>query len=177
MTGRRNLSTPHAELAVGLTEGKCSPAPAESRTRMGGVCELSVSHARRKSAYQQSNALLCCAKSQRQWIIMGLRPIPDTRIARQRSLPVPHPIDRKAGLAIFARAAKNHFVREHMLSHHPPAASILEWGKCKLSAPHAENQAILFQLPVEIHASCPPCLEMVCSCRWRTASINLGRFF
>ena len=59
MTGRRNLPTPHASLAVGLTEGKCSPAPAESRTRMGGCANCQF----RTRAENQlaSNLLLFCA--------------------------------------------------------------------------------------------------------------------
>lgn len=59
MTGRRNLSTLHAELAVGLTEGKGSPAPAESRTRMGECANCQF----RTRAENQliSNRMLFCA--------------------------------------------------------------------------------------------------------------------
>ena len=88
MVRQRDLSARHAPPQTSLSDGACSPAPAESRTRMD------------------------------EWW----------------SLPVPHPIDRKAGLAISARTVVSRFAREDMLSHRLPATFILEWqssGTCQ----------------------------------------------
>ena len=57
-----------------------------------------------------------------------------TQMAEQWHLPEPHPIDRKAGLAISARTVGRRFAREDMLSHRLPATFILEWqngGACQ----------------------------------------------
>ncbi len=68
MVRQRDLPVRHAPPKTSLSDGACSPAPAESRTQM----------------------------------------------AEQWHLPEPHSIDRKAGLAISARATKNHCPREHI---------------------------------------------------------------
>ena len=65
MTGRRNRSTLHAELAVGLTEGKCSSAPAESRTRMGGSVRIvSFARAQKISLSAIECSFVLCEKSE-----------------------------------------------------------------------------------------------------------------
>ena len=140
MTGRRNLPTPHASLAVGLTEGKCSPAPAESRTRMGGCANCQF----RTRAENQlaSNLLLFCAvrKVRRNELPWGCAHIPTLewqasgicpchpRLTEKRGLLfllappktiVPESISRPNGRILKpvgpAYDADNHFARKYRL--------------------------------------------------------------
>ena len=90
----RGLSVRHAPPQTSLSDGACSPAPAESRTRMD------------------------------EWW----------------NLPVPHPIDRKAGLAISARTVGRRFAREDMLSHRLPATFILEWQDFETCRPRIRRR-------------------------------------
>ena len=64
----------------------------------GGACQSDTR--RRKPACQTAHALPLRRKAALEWMNGGICPC--------------HPIDRKAGLAISARATKNHCAREHI---------------------------------------------------------------